>query len=86
MDESADNVHPTPETLDRLQRGGAKGFRYDENGDVMSTIAVATCALNNNVIISHSVGPDRGQRVQRAPVRCPRRSGGRTEVRGEERF
>jgi hypothetical protein len=30
--------------------------------------AVATCALvgsvNNNVIISHSVGPDRGQRVQ----------------------
>ena len=36
MDESADNVHPTSETFDRLQMGGAKGFRYDENGDVMS--------------------------------------------------
>ena len=46
--------------------GGAKSFRYDENGDVMSTIAVGTCALNNNVIISpHSVGPDAQGGAQR---------------------
>ena len=30
-----------------------------------STLAVATCALNNNVIISHSVGPDRGLPITR---------------------
>jgi competence protein ComEC len=37
----ADNPygHPTPETLDRLQRVGAKVFRYDENGDVMSNLS-----------------------------------------------
>jgi competence protein ComEC len=30
--------HPTPETLDRLQRVGAKVFRNDEDGDVIATI------------------------------------------------
>jgi competence protein ComEC len=30
--------HPTPETLDRLQRAGAKVFRNDEDGDVIATI------------------------------------------------
>ena len=30
--------HPTPETLDRLQRVGAKVFRKDEDGDVIATI------------------------------------------------
>jgi beta-lactamase superfamily II metal-dependent hydrolase len=30
--------HPTPETLDRLQRVGAKVFRNDEDGDVIVTI------------------------------------------------
>ena len=30
--------HPTPETLDRLQRTGAKIFRNDEHGDVIVTI------------------------------------------------
>jgi competence protein ComEC len=36
----ADNPygHPTPETLDRLQRTGAKVFRNDEHGDVIVTI------------------------------------------------
>jgi competence protein ComEC len=36
----ADNPygHPTPETLDRLQRVGAKVFRNDEDGDVIATI------------------------------------------------
>jgi competence protein ComEC len=36
----ADNPygHPTPETLDRLQRSGAKIFRNDEQGDVIVTI------------------------------------------------
>ena len=36
----ADNPygHPTPETLDRLQRAGAKVFRNDEDGDVIATI------------------------------------------------
>jgi competence protein ComEC len=36
----ADNPygHPTPETLDRLQRTGAKIFRNDEHGDVIVTI------------------------------------------------
>ena len=30
--------HPAPETLDRLQRTGAKIFRNDEHGDVIVTI------------------------------------------------
>ncbi|HET7272566.1 MAG TPA: ComEC/Rec2 family competence protein [Rubrobacter sp.] len=30
--------HPTPETLDRLGRAGAKVFRNDEDGDVIATI------------------------------------------------
>ena len=30
--------HPTPETLDRLRRAGAKVFRNDEEGDVIVTI------------------------------------------------
>ena len=30
--------HPTPETLDRLQRSGARIFRNDEQGDVIVTI------------------------------------------------
>jgi len=30
--------HPTPETLDRLQRAGARVFRNDEDGDVIVTI------------------------------------------------
>ena len=30
--------HPTPETLGRLQRTGAKVFRNDEHGDVIVTI------------------------------------------------
>jgi competence protein ComEC len=30
--------HPTPETLDRLHRAGAKVFRSDEDGDVIATI------------------------------------------------
>jgi competence protein ComEC len=30
--------HPTPETLDRLQRAGARVFRNDEDGDVIATI------------------------------------------------
>jgi competence protein ComEC len=36
----ADNPygHPTPETLDRLQRSGARIFRNDEHGDVIVTI------------------------------------------------
>src|SRR5215210_6318754 len=36
----ADNPygHPTPETLDRLHRAGAKVFRNDEDGDVIATI------------------------------------------------
>jgi competence protein ComEC len=36
----ADNPygHPTPETLERLQRAGAKVFRNDEHGDVIVTI------------------------------------------------
>ena len=36
----ADNPygHPTPETLDRLRRAGAKVFRNDEHGDVIVTI------------------------------------------------
>ncbi len=36
----ADNPygHPAPETLDRLQRTGAKIFRNDEHGDVIVTI------------------------------------------------
>ena len=36
----ADNSygHPTPETLDRLRRTGAKVFRNDEHGDVIVTI------------------------------------------------
>ena len=36
----ADNPygHPTPETLDRLQRAGARVFRNDEDGDVIVTI------------------------------------------------
>jgi competence protein ComEC len=36
----ADNPygHPTPETLDRLQRTGARVFRNDEHGDVIVTI------------------------------------------------
>jgi competence protein ComEC len=36
----ADNPygHPTPETLDRLDRVGARVFRNDEDGDVIVTI------------------------------------------------
>jgi competence protein ComEC len=36
----ADNSygHPTPETLDRLRRAGAKVLRDDEDGDVIVTI------------------------------------------------
>jgi competence protein ComEC len=36
----ADNPYgyPTPETLDRLQRTGAKVVRNDEHGDVIVTI------------------------------------------------
>ncbi len=36
----ADNSygHPTPETLDRLRRAGAKVFRNDEDGDAIVTI------------------------------------------------
>jgi competence protein ComEC len=36
----ADNSygHPTPETLDRLRRVGAKVFRNDEDGDFIVTI------------------------------------------------
>ena len=36
----ADNPygHPTPETLERLQKTGAKIFRNDEDGDVIVTI------------------------------------------------
>jgi len=36
----ADNPygHPTPETLERLQRTGARVFRNDEHGDVIVTI------------------------------------------------
>jgi beta-lactamase superfamily II metal-dependent hydrolase len=36
----ADNPygHPTPETLDRLRRAGARVFRNDEDGDVIVTI------------------------------------------------
>ena len=30
--------HPTPETLDRLQRTGAMVFCNDEDGDVIATI------------------------------------------------
>ncbi len=34
----ADNcyIHPTPQTLERLQRAGAKVFRDDEHGDVVT--------------------------------------------------
>ena len=36
----ADNSygHPTPETLERLRRAGARVLRNDENGDVIVTI------------------------------------------------
>ena len=36
----ADNSygHPTPETLSRLRRAGARVFRNDEGGDVIVTI------------------------------------------------
>ena len=36
----ADNSygHPTPQTLDRLKRAGAKIFRNDENGDIVVTV------------------------------------------------
>ncbi len=36
----ADNSygHPTPQTLERLRRAGAKVFRNDEHGDVIVTI------------------------------------------------
>jgi competence protein ComEC len=36
----ADNSygHPTPQTLERLEKAGAKVFRNDENGDVIVTI------------------------------------------------
>ena len=36
----ADNSHghPTPQTLERLQKSGAKVFRNDEHGDVIVTI------------------------------------------------
>ena len=36
----ADNSygHPTPQTLDRLQKAGAEVFRNDEHGDVIVTI------------------------------------------------
>ena len=36
----ADNSygHPIPQTLDRLQRAGAKVFRNNERGDVIVTI------------------------------------------------
>ncbi|CAA9442839.1 MAG: hypothetical protein AVDCRST_MAG37-1532 [uncultured Rubrobacteraceae bacterium] len=36
----ADNSygHPTPQTLERLQRAGAKVLRNDERGDVIVTI------------------------------------------------
>ena len=36
----ADNSygHPTPETLERLRRAGARVFRNDEDGDVVVTI------------------------------------------------
>ncbi len=36
----ADNSygHPTPQTLERLQKAGAKVFRNDEHGDVIVTI------------------------------------------------
>ncbi len=36
----ADNPygHPTPETLDRLRRAGARVFRNDEHGDVIVTV------------------------------------------------
>jgi len=30
--------HPTPQTLQRLRRTGAKVFRNDEHGDVIATI------------------------------------------------
>ena len=30
--------HPTPDTLERLQRSGARVFRNDEHGDVIVTI------------------------------------------------
>ena len=30
--------HPTPQTLERLQRAGAEVFRNDEDGDVIVTI------------------------------------------------
>jgi competence protein ComEC len=36
----ADNSygHPTPQTLERLRKAGAKVFRNDEHGDVIVTI------------------------------------------------
>jgi competence protein ComEC len=36
----ADNSygHPTPQTLDRLQRAGTKVFRTDKNGGVIVTV------------------------------------------------
>lgn len=36
----ADNSygHPTPQTLERLQKTGAEVFRNDEHGDVVVTI------------------------------------------------
>ncbi len=32
------NGHPTPQTLERLQKTGAQVFRNDEHGDVLVTI------------------------------------------------
>jgi hypothetical protein len=82
VDESADNVRPTPkpstglQSLLRRERGcdvaleSHPGRVHKSEIDHLisrkkvSPLAVATCAFNN-VIISHSVGPDRSQRVQR---------------------
>jgi competence protein ComEC len=43
----ADNSygHPTPETLERLRRAGARVFRNDEDGDVIVTIKEVEVAV-----------------------------------------
>ena len=58
----ADNSygHPTPETLDRLRRSGAKVFRNDEHGDVIVTIKEnnVSVAVSNELAFSARLSTD----------------------------
>lgn len=51
--------HPTPETLDRLHRAGAKVFRNDEDGDIIVTIdgEEATVSVTRPQAVGAASGP-----------------------------